>query len=241
MRLSRASAERAHLEISGDLVEIKTRINPRARRLIIKVEPITGNVVVVVPSKRALNSALEFARRQKNWIAGQLKRVPARVALTDGAVVPLRGVPHTIVYQEKARLSGEILSDPPRIVIGGDAEHITRRVADLLKREARAELGMRVTFHAHALDLHPKRITLRDTQSRWGSCSSSRTLSFSWRLILAPPSVLDYVAAHEVAHLREMNHSPAFWALVKRQIADIETPQAWLAHNGAGLHRYITE
>lgn len=237
--MPRSSAQRAHLEIAGDLIEIRTRVNPRARRMIIKVEPASGAVVVVVPSKRVLASALEFARRQQNWIAGQLKRVPARVLFQDGAVIPLRGVPHTIMYQQTARIAGQILSDPPRIVIGGDPDSIGRRVENLLKRNARADLGERVTFYAHRLDVHPRRISLRDTQSRWGSCSSSRTLSFSWRLILAPPSVLAYVAAHEVAHLREMNHSPAFWAQVRSQVADIETPQAWLAHNGAGLHRFI--
>jgi predicted metal-dependent hydrolase len=118
------------------------------------------------------------------------------------------------------------------------AEHAPRRLKDYLKSEARLALARAVAEKAVALNLRPPAFSLRDTTSRWGSCSPGGTLSFSWRLILAPPEVLDYVAAHEVAHIREMNHGPHFWKLCESLVADMEPPRAWLRRNGPDLHRY---
>jgi hypothetical protein len=109
---------------------------------------------------------------------------------------------------------------------------------DFLKREARKMFEARAFHYAELVGVQPKRITVRDTASRWGSCSTTRSLSFSWRLILAPPFVLDYVVAHEVAHLKHMNHGPRFWSLVRELVGDVEAPQAWLSKNGPLLHRY---
>jgi predicted metal-dependent hydrolase len=126
----------------------------------------------------------------------------------------------------------------PTIRVGGRPEHASRRLIDWLKREARRKIEERVLEHATRLGVRPKRITIRDTSSRWGSCSSARSLSFSWRLVMAPPAVLDYVVAHEVAHLRELNHHPRFWRLVDFLVPDVEKSQAWLSEHGALLHRY---
>ena len=126
----------------------------------------------------------------------------------------------------------------PTVRVSGHPEHASRRLADWLKREARLRIGERADEYARLLGVQPKRITIRDTSSRWGSCSSARTLSFSWRLILAPPFVLDYVVAHELCHLREMNHGPRFWRLVRTIVPNLERPQTWLTENGALLHRY---
>jgi len=126
----------------------------------------------------------------------------------------------------------------PTIRVEGQPEHTPRRLLDWLKREARRKIDERVWIYAEQLGVTPKRITIRDTTSRWGSCSSTRSLSFSWRLILAPASVLDYVVAHEVSHLRELNHRPRFWRLVETLVADIDKSQNWLSENGTMLHRY---
>src|SRR5690606_34060629 len=123
----------------------------------------------------------------------------------------------------------------PVIVVHGDAAHLGRRIADFLKHEARAELSARVSRHAAGIGARPGRITLRDTTSRWGSCSSSGALSFSWRIIMAPPAVIDYLAAHEVAHLREMNHGPAFWQLCRQLAPRSDECRDWLRRNGASL------
>ena len=128
--------------------------------------------------------------------------------------------------------------DLPRICVSGDERHAPRRLADWLQNEARTDLVKRVEHHAAALDCSPKRLSVRDQSTRWGSCSTSGTLSFSWRLIFAPGFVLDYVAAHEVAHLREMNHSQRFWRLVRQTVPEMQRARAWLKQNGAELHRF---
>jgi predicted metal-dependent hydrolase len=220
------------LKIEGRAVDIKVKLNPRARRLIVKVHPTSGEVSVIAPSRRALDRAIDFARGETDWIARQIARVPQRVMLRPGARIPLRGTSHLIVQGEAT------VSDEAIIHIGGRLEHAPRRIADYLKREARRDLEARTATYAAVLGVHPKHISLRDTKSRWGSCSASRNLSFSWRLILAPSFVLDYVAAHETAHLREMNHGAEFWKLVRGLIDDIEKPQNWLKRRGADLHRY---
>jgi predicted metal-dependent hydrolase len=232
----RRIVHRELLKIDGRAVEMSVKLNPRARRLIVKVHPTTGEVIVIAPSKRALERAIEFARGQMDWIARQLKQVPSRVILMPGARVPFRGEEHVIARSEDGPVS--IDENKPVIRVSGRLEHAPRRLLDFLKRQAKRELEARAFDYAAKIGARPSRITVRDTASRWGSCSSTRSLSFSWRLILAPPFVLDYVVAHEVAHLKEMNHGAGFWRLVRELAGDVRRPQAWLRQHGAALHRY---
>ncbi|MBN9588637.1 MAG: hypothetical protein BGN85_07295 [Alphaproteobacteria bacterium 64-11] len=224
------------LKIDGRMLEVKVRLNPRARRMIVKVNPATGEVSVTAPTRRGLNSALDFARREHDWIARQLAIVPGPVALEAGAHFPFRGEMHVI--RTAAKGPAPVWRGGGAIWVRGQPAHGPRRVLDFLKREARKEFETRALSHAAALGVKPSRITVRDTASRWGSCSSARSLSFSWRLILAPDFVLDYVVAHEVAHLVEMNHSPRFWAHVRSLIPDMDAAQAWLRSHGRELQRY---
>lgn len=232
--------QRKLLRIDGEAVPVTLKLNPRARRLIVKVHPSTGEVTVVAPSRRSLSHAMEFARKESEWIARRLAHVPEPVPLGLGRRIPLRGEEHVIRYGEANRRPVWIEhEDDERIIrVNGRAEHAARRVLDFLKKEARAVLNARALHYSDVLGVKPRRITLRDTATRWGSCSSCRSLSFSWRLILAPSFVLDYVVAHEVAHLREMNHGPRFWRLVGELVANVEKPQAWLSEHGVMLHRY---
>jgi predicted metal-dependent hydrolase len=233
-------AKRELLKIDGKSVEVILRADPRARRFIVKVDPATGQVVVVSPTSRSLERALDFARGEKDWIAGRLANVPPPVRLAAGSEILFRGVQHHIRAGNGGRAPVWIDREAarPTLRVEGQPEHTSRRLVDWLKREARRRIDERVAEYAFALCVKPKRITIRDTSSRWGSCSSTRTLSFSWRLILAPPSVLEYVVAHEVAHLRELNHSPRFWRLVETLVPDAEGSQNWLSENGTLLHRY---
>ena len=224
------------LKIDGRLLEVKVRLNPRARRMIVKVNPATGEVSVTAPTRRGLNSALDFARREQDWIARQLAIVPGPVALEPGAEFPFRGETHVIAGAAKG--PSPVWRDKGTIWVRGEEAHSPRRVLDFLKREARKQFESRALAHAAVLGVKPSRITVRDTASRWGSCSSGRSLSFSWRLILAPDFILDYVVAHEVAHLREMNHSPRFWAHVRRLVPEMDAAQAWLKVHGRELQRY---
>jgi predicted metal-dependent hydrolase len=240
------AVKRALLKIDGRSVEIVLRTNPRARRFIVKVDPATGEVSVVAPNYRSLDAALAFARKEKDWIALHLANVPAPVPLALGSTVLYRGVEHVVraagpnSVGAPRRGPAWIDRDAPRATlrVSGHVEHAPRRIADWLKQEARVRIDERATEYARMLGVKPRRITLRDTSTRWGSCSSTRNLSFSWRLILAPPHVLDYVVAHEIAHLREMNHEPRFWRLVENMVPDMAKSQAWLAEHGTMLHRY---
>jgi predicted metal-dependent hydrolase len=225
------------LKIDGRVLDVKVRLNPRARRMIVKVNPATGEVSVTAPTRRGLDAALDFARGERVWFAGLLARAPGAVALAAGATLPFRGQPHTICAS-KAAGRGPVWREDSVIWVRGGGAHAPRRILDFLKAAARARFVERALHHAALLGVKPSRITVRDTASRWGSCSSARGLSFSWRLILAPDFVLDYVVAHEVAHLKEMNHGPRFWAHVKSLIPDFDAAQAWLKKNGRELQRY---
>ncbi|HEX3810507.1 MAG TPA: SprT family zinc-dependent metalloprotease [Rhizomicrobium sp.] len=235
----KAPSRRELLKIDGRAVPVTLKLNPRARRLIVKVHPTTGEVTVVAPSRRALEHALDFARNEKDWIAGRLADVPPPVLLGIGKTIPFLGEAHLIV-QGEGRPPVQVGMDDgkPVLRVSGREEHVSRRLTDFLKREVRAVLESRTFEYARHIAIFPKRITVRDTASRWGSCSSGQLLSFSWRLVFAPAHVLDYVVAHEVAHLKELNHGPRFWKLVREMVPDIETPQLWLRDHGAALHRY---
>jgi len=229
---------RALLKIDGRAIEVTTRLNPRARRLIVKVNPSSGEVSVVAPSKRAMAHALDFARGESDWIAQRLARVPPAVAFEIGAVLPFRGLPHRVVCAMGGPAPVWVDEGAAAVRVSGRAEHAPRRIQDFLKREARSRLSERSAHFVQAIDEKPKRVVIRDTVSRWGSCSATGVLSYSWRLILAPDPVLDYVVAHEVAHLREMNHGPRFWRLVAGLLPDYKAAQAWLSRHGSDLHRY---
>ncbi|HTK79830.1 MAG TPA: SprT family zinc-dependent metalloprotease [Rhizomicrobium sp.] len=233
-------AKRELLRIDGKPVAVTLKLNPRARRLIVKVHPSTGEVTIVAPSKRSIDHAIDFARGETDWIAERLRKVPPTVPLGLGARILYRGEEHVIRRGDGRRTPAWLdHEDGNRIIrVTGQSEHAARRVLDFLKREARKILEARSFEFAARLGTAPKHLTVRDTASRWGSCSTQRSLSFSWRLILAPPFVLDYVVAHEVAHMREMNHGPRFWRLVEELVGNTEKPQAWLRENGSLLHRY---
>lgn len=221
--------------LSDRYVTVELRRSAGARRLTLRVSP-SGAVALTVPDRTPLKEAQRFLDAHRGWLQVRLARLPAPVPFAPGAVLPLRGVPHTIRHAPGAR-RGVCIEDGTVLVSGG-REHLARRVGDWLRREARADLAERARTHASALGRPILRVGVRDTVSRWGSCSSTGTLSFSWRLILTPPSVLDYVAAHEVAHLVKRNHGPKFWAVVHRLDPDYEAARRWLRLHGAGLHRY---
>lgn len=218
----------------GRVVTLRVEVNPRARRISLRLDPVTRHVVAVAPAPRLTGEAANFAKSRLTWVAAQLSRLPHQVALAPDTVIPVRGEPHQLVWvpgRTPARLE-----DAKLIAGGSDPDAFASRVRRFLLAQAKTDLVGRVVVHAAALGVAPTRITVKDTASRWGSCTSRGALSFSWRVILAPPFVLDYLAAHEVAHLREMNHSPRFWRLVSQCIPDFGRAEGWLDRHGAGLH-----
>jgi len=232
----------AHIEVTnaGETFRVALKRVSTSRRFTLRVRAATRDVLLTMPARSSLHSAREFAERHAAWIGARLARLPRPVEFTPGAVTPLRGLDHTIVHRpgERGVVWIETGARGPLLCVSGEPPHIPRRVADFLKREAREDLQAAVARYAKRLDVSPKRIVLRDTASRWGSCSSTGRLNFSWRLILAPPFVLDYLAAHEVTHIVHMNHSPLFWKLTRRLFPETDRAEAWLKVNGAGLHRF---
>ncbi len=245
LRLFERGPEPAHLDVAhnGEVYRIAINRSSRSRRFTLRVRTASRDVLLTMPARASLTSAREFAERHSAWIGVRLARLPRPVAFEPLAKAPLRGVDHTIVHRPAQRgvVWVEAAAHGPLICVAGERPHVARRVADFLKREAMKDIEAAVFRHARTIGVRPKRIAVRDTVSRWGSCSSSGRLSFSWRLILAPPYVLDYLAAHEVAHMVHMNHSPKFWAVVGRASPDVKRAEAWLKAHGASLHRYGAE
>lgn len=220
---------------------VRLRRHRQARRYTLRIQSATREVVLTIPPRGTLKEAREFAQKHGAWIAARLDRLPKAAPFADGVIVPLAGVPHRIVHRRAMRgtVWTETDADGARLLcVAGNAPHIDRRISDFLRREAKRNLEAASRRHANALGVRIKRLAVRDQTSRWGSCSTSGALSFSWRLILAPPFVLDYLAAHEVAHLLEMNHSPRFWRLVQKLCPDHERAKVWLDIHGTDLHRY---
>lgn len=232
---------------ADETIVVSLRRMPTARRFTLRVRFAARDAVLTMPQRASLREARAFAERHAAWIAARLDRLPAAIPFAHGSVVPFRGVDHAILHRPRAR--GTVWVEPYRdepaqdgigfaLCVAGQAEHIHRRVQEHFKREARRDLDEAVTRHTRALGLAPRSVGLRDPVTRWGSCSAAGALNFSWRLVLAPPYVLDYLAAHEVAHLVHLDHSPRFWALARRLCAQTDRAEAWLSAHGAHLHKY---
>lgn len=233
----RSSPASFPLRAGDQTVEVTVRRNARARRYTLRLDRRGDGAVVTIPGRGSLAEAKAFVTRHAEWIAERLASRPDVPEVP--VVVPIRGVVHQVLStgSPRGRILLTELDGQPAIEVPGEAPHVRRRLADHLRKEARADLGAAVARHAGTLGVKPTAIRLKDTTSRWGSASARGVLAFSWRLIMAPPFVLDYVAAHEVAHLREMNHSARFWAICERLCPRTNEAKAWLNENGAGLHR----
>jgi predicted metal-dependent hydrolase len=222
------------LSLGGRNVAMALRPSRRAKRIILRIDPV-GTVTLVVPRRTSRDEAVAFARSKADWLNDRLAALPIQVPFVDGASVPLLGHTHRIRHDSQ---SHGVRLGRREIVVAGEIEHLSRRVADFLRREARRECAERAHLFARRIGQRVSRVSVRDPKGRWGSCSHRGRLSFSWRLILAPEWVLDYVIAHEVAHLVEMNHGPRFWRLVERLYPDSLRPREWLRRHGTRLHRY---
>ena len=255
--------------IDGREVPLAIRAHPRARRLILRLAP-EGGLRLTVPPRIARREVDAFLARHEGWAAERLARLPDVPVVEIGASLPIGGVPHRIVHSGSLRgltrvepsvareggaegkgseTGGETGSEGeseergagPRIVVSGPEERAAARVRDYLKKEARAGLGPLVAQYAARIGRPVRRLAVKDTRSRWGSCTHDGALSFSWRLAMAPPFVLDALAAHEVAHLRHMDHGAGFWALARDLCPRTDEARAWLKREGAGLHAWRFE
>jgi len=220
---------------------VRLRRHRQARRYTLRIVAATREVILTLPARGSLKEARAFAQKHGGWIAARLGRLPEAIPFADGVTLPLGGEPHRIAHRPRMRgtVWTETAGNGERLLcVAGEAPHIDRRIGDFLRREAKHRLEAASLRFAAELGVRVRRISVRDQASRWGSCSTTGVLSYSWRLILAPEFVLNYLTAHEVAHLVEMNHSARFWRVVRRLCPDHERAKAWLDVHGNDLHRY---
>jgi predicted metal-dependent hydrolase len=222
------------IRIGDPAIEVRLRRNARARRMVLRIAASGRGPTLTLPPGVPLAHAQAFLRDHEGWLRNHLATGALRVRVGEGTVLPFGS--GTLALHghggRGTRRDGEILA------VGGRAEDVGPRAAAWLREEARAACVAGVERHAGTLGRPAGRVTLRDPRSRWGSCTAAGDLMFSWRLVMAPPAVLDYVVAHEVAHLVELNHSPRFWTVVRRLCPGMEAERLWLRRNGAALHRY---
>ncbi|MEM0986817.1 MAG: SprT family zinc-dependent metalloprotease [Pseudomonadota bacterium] len=220
----------------GRAIGVRLEVNPKAKRLILRLDERTREAVAVAPTRRELRAAANFAAERVDWISERLETLPVATPLAEGTIITLRGEPCRLTLEGRGRVAKLGTHPDLHLSAPGDAGTFGDRVLRYLRRAAVSDLGDAVERHCATLGVNAQRITVKDTRSRWGSCTADGRLSFSWRLILAPPDVLDYVAAHECAHLVEMNHSAAFWAQVACCRPDWPQQRDWLRSHGRNLH-----
>lgn len=222
--------------VGGRTLPLAIRQNTRAKNITLRIEPGARGLKVTVPPG-VHNAEIErFLARQSSWLITKLDQVPDHALIGKGMKVPIRGVPHMIIREDGRGISHQRYGDEGgELVVYGDDRFVARRVADYLKTAANQDIGPLVRHHTTIIGRHAKSVRYKDTKSRWGSCSSDGNLSFSWRIMMAPPTVINYLVAHEVAHLVHMDHSPRFWAQCEALCPDMKRAKDWLRRNGNKL------
>ena len=211
--------------IGGVLLHLET--SARAKRIQIRVDGRTGKAKLIIPARESREKAIEFAQTKESWLQKQSDKSPESVPFSDGMILPFKGIEHRVINTPGRRGVAIMNLDEgsmPEILVPGLVEHLPRRLIDWLKKQAQLDMAERSRQKSERIKAKITRVQVRDTVSRWGSCSSKGGLSYSWRLILTPDYVRDYMAAHEVAHLKHMNHGARFWALCE-ELCDIEERQ----------------
>jgi len=215
---------------------VRLRRSARAKRLSLTIDMSSRTATLVLPGRTSQAAGLDFLSAHLDWVKERLEALPAAIPFLPGQQIPLLGEPHRLLPVPGARRG--VWIEDQTILVSGPEDFFARRVRDFLKTEAKRQIIARALPMAEKLDRAITGLRIGDPKSRWGSCTSSGKLAFSWRLILTPEPVLTYVVAHEVAHLREMNHSAKFWQWVERLNSDVRTPRVWLKQHGAGLYAY---
>ena len=223
------------LTLPSGIARVEWRRSSRARRVSLRINLAEGVVVVTLPLRVTHKAGMALLMSHVDWVADRLAALPDAVQFTDGAMVPIHGLPHRIRHAADAHGGAWIGGN--ELYVTGAPEFLSRRVRDFLRQEARRRLTALTLAKASLIGMIPRRVTMKDTSSRWGSCAPDTSIALSWRLVMAPHFVQDYVASHEVAHLRHMNHGRQFWALVDELTPHKHTAIAWLRVEGARLLR----
>ena len=224
------------INIEGRNIPVRIRKNTRARRMILRIDNNINGAVVTLPSWTSEREALLMVQEKSDWVLTKLDNMPTKISFESGVQIPFLGEYH-IVYHDPNQ-KGVVKKGENEIRLGGREEHLSRRLGDWLRKEAKIIIQPKAIEMAKKLNAEIGQISIRDTKSRWGSCAASGNLSFCWRLILTPEWVLNYVIAHEVSHLRHMNHGPEFWQTVADFNVRVDAARVWLSKNAEQLHRY---
>jgi len=225
-------------EVAGRTLPLRIVENDRARQLTLRIDAGGRSLRVTIPPGLASGEVNRFLKRHHDWLEEKISRLPKRPLVRPGIRIPLRGIPHIIVHEPGRRGTvtvGKKEDGTPALFVHGDREHLPRRISDFLKKQAKKDIEALVLKHTTAINKRAKAVRFRDTSSRWGSCTSDGKLSFSWRIMMAPKPVINYLVAHEVAHLKQMNHGPKFWKLCEELCPDTERCKDWLKRNGNAL------
>ena len=245
----------------GDLIEVagapvRLKVNARATRVSLRVDQTRREVIASAPSQRRLGEAVAFAGQRAAWIVTHINAIPRPSSLEPGDEIEVFGQPHRLVPAPSRLKAGfyEGADGQAELRVFGEGDAFGRSAVRLLKRHALEVLSERTVVHAAALGQPAPKIAVADAKGRWGSCRPPRpvtrggamgraggdagSIRYSWRLVLAPFEVADYVAAHECAHLLEANHGPKFWGHVRRLYGPEKAPRAWLRQHGARLHAF---
>lgn len=221
------------VQLRGEAVPVRIRRNAQARRMVLRICRESGDIKLTLPKRTGEASAARFIEEHLDWIVTERRKVAENAPLSDGDILPFQGQDFQVHFTDCSPRRVTLSENDIRV--GGPADHANRRLLAWLKGAAKEKLAARSVVHAAALGVTYSRISIGDMRSRWGSCSARGTLRYNWRLVMAPPEILNYVAAHEVAHLREMNHSPRFWALVASLDPDFNRHRNWLKSDGGRL------
>jgi predicted metal-dependent hydrolase len=225
------------IKLCAGEIPVRVRLSPRARRLALRIDAQAEAVELVLPRRTSATRAMAFIEENRGWLDKRITALPPRTVMADGETVPILDRPYRIRRVERARDRQHVWIVDSEIHVAATPEQLSRRLVDFLKDLARTEFQRRASELAERIGRKVGRVTVRDTTTRWGSCSANGNLAFSWRLIMAPDAVLDYVVAHEVAHLSEMNHGPRFWKLVERLTPGVDRQRHWLNRHRARLLR----
>ena len=215
-------------------IEVKLVLSSRARRITLRGSSLDGKVSVTAPKRVSVSEIEKFLHQKKGWVEQKLSEVPKKLDVTIGTMIPYKGHQVKLIeYSGKyIQLSGD------RLLLPQSKKSVGVITIDFLKQAARNQLEYEVNYFSKKLGKSYSKISLRDPRSRWGSCTHKKALMFSWRLVMAPPEVLSYVAAHEVAHLKHMDHSEQFWREIMRIYGKYYKALEWLRENGTSVHRY---
>ena len=228
------------VDIEGEAVPVRIRRNPRAKRISMRADSIKREIRITMPTYAPTKAAMEFVAQKRNWIALRLHSAPAVASLCDGATVAFEGEPYRIVWSEAGTRTVMSIegSEGRELHLGGPKEMVEARILRWLKTQARSIFAEEISHYCRKAGEPVPALSLGDPRSRWGSCSSRGTISLSWRLVMAPAYVRRSVIAHEVAHMRHMDHSPAFYAWLDELFeGDRKTADRWLKMHGTGLQR----